>query len=504
MLVVVLGAFESIGTKTTRAHDQAIAGLEACERLVFLASRLTILDDDFTNPYDLPGHPPQEARATFNHLKARFGLGVAQLKQRVVTPAERTSVDDLERAYGSYVQLTDRIQALSSRGSFDAARRLYYQKDADAADHLSRALRSLMRSFRAQRVASTRMMQEELRRMEGLAILGGLLSLLLGVMVALNLARAISRPVLELEQASKRLATGASPEPPSREADAILELRSLRATLEESARQVARKADLEAAVRELQALSKLKNQFVSSVSHELRTPLSSIVGYSEFLEEEIGGNLSDEQKVFVREIREGAGRLARLVDDLLDFARLEGLSFSLSCQPDDLNRVLGEVVSSLEPQAHQAGVSLQLEAAKELPIFAFDRRRIGQVAINLVGNALKFTPRGGKVVVSVSRDEHAARIVVRDTGIGIAPGDLPKLFQKFYQVDPSNTRERGGVGLGLSISKALVEAHGGQIGVLSQPGVGTTFWFSLPLARAATSVGAPALPGVENWDAPSP
>jgi signal transduction histidine kinase len=230
----------------------------------------------------------------------------------------------------------------------------------------------------------------------------------------------------------------------------------------------------------LQEIDRLKTDFVNTVSHELRTPLTSIRGYAEFLEDRIGGELSDDQSGYVTEIQENTRRLQRLVDDLLDFAKLEAGTFRLAPAGMDLCDVVREVMTSIQPIARVSGVRLD-HTGCETPLWlTADAGRLEQVLINLVGNALKFTPAGGAVRVEVRREPQSVWVGVHDSGIGISPEQQAHLFDKFYQVDNTSTRAQGGAGLGLSISKALVEAHGGTIGVESEPGRGSCFWFTLP------------------------
>lgn len=234
--------------------------------------------------------------------------------------------------------------------------------------------------------------------------------------------------------------------------------------------------------QQLKELDELKSQFVNAVTHELRTPLTSIRGYAEFLEDGIGGPLSEQQLEFVSAIQHSSLRLQNLVDDLLDFARMEAGTFKLRYSQANLCTKIHDITHSLRPQADEAHLALSVECP---PIEIWmDPQRIGQVLTNLLFNAIKFTPEGGGIAVRASVDGDFARCEVIDTGIGIGHEDQQKLFQRFSQLDMSNTREAGGTGLGLSISKTLVEAHGGQIGVESEPGKGSTFWFTLPLRRA--------------------
>ncbi|GEM_PF-1651789 len=246
-----------------------------------------------------------------------------------------------------------------------------------------------------------------------------------------------------------------------------------------------RNAELSLANQHLKELDRLKDDFLNAASHELRTPLASIVGYSEFLEDGLGGPVSGEQAEYIGEIQKGARRLQRLVDDLLDFARLEAGSLNLDSHDSDLKQTISEVITSLVPQAKEGGVTLTMELPDESLNQRMDPRRIEQVLLNLAGNALKFTPQQGRVTIVARRVPGGCRVEVRDTGIGIPQNLLPLLFEKFFQVDPTSTRSYGGTGLGLSIAKAVVEAHGGEIGAESAEGLGSLFWFTLPGPESA-------------------
>lgn len=240
-----------------------------------------------------------------------------------------------------------------------------------------------------------------------------------------------------------------------------------------------------AALQASQELDRLKTQFVNAVSHELRTPLTSIIGYAEFLEDHVGGPLTSEQEEFVRQIQWASSRLEALVDDLLDYARIQAGTFKLKLEQADLGLKTKEVVDSMQPLAEQAGISLEL-SVPDFPLWSyFDPGRIAQVFTNLIHNAIKFTPEGGKIQVRAFIQSDRVVGEVEDTGLGIRPEDLPKLFKPFSQLP--NGSNRGGTGLGLSICKTLVETHGGTIGARSTPGKGSLFWFSLPRNHASGS-----------------
>jgi signal transduction histidine kinase len=256
-----------------------------------------------------------------------------------------------------------------------------------------------------------------------------------------------------------------------------------------------RGAQLDAQNQRLRELDELKTQFVNAVTHDLRTPLTSIKGFGEFLEDEVGGPLSPEQKGFVRQIQQSSRRLEGLVNDLLDFARIEAGTFHLRLVRADLGAQVRDNVESVQPLFRDAGVALSLSLPEDSLKAWIDPQRIDQVLSNLLSNAAKFTPPGGRVTVRLLAGPDALRCEVEDTGVGIAPADFDKLFRRFSQLQAGNAK--GGTGLGLSISKAIVEAHGGRIGVESEVGRGSTFWFTLPHPPAEP----PDLPGARPVDA---
>jgi PAS domain S-box-containing protein len=237
----------------------------------------------------------------------------------------------------------------------------------------------------------------------------------------------------------------------------------------------------------LRTADRYKDEFLSVISHELRTPLNFITGFASILDDEVAGPLNDMQHEYIGKILTGSDRMLSLVNNLLDMSRLQAGKLNLFREDITFEPLVSEVVDSLKPLADERRVTLttQIEASRELQA---DPHRILQVLTNLVDNAIKFTPQGGTVrVKAYVRDMSVPELVteVSDTGEGIAPEDLAKLFQRFQQADMSSTRKAGGTGLGLSIAKALVEAHGGTIGVRSEPGNGSTFWFTLPLPSNA-------------------
>ena len=227
-------------------------------------------------------------------------------------------------------------------------------------------------------------------------------------------------------------------------------------------------------ITELKKLEQVRQDFVANVSHELRTPITSIKGFTETL---LDGELTDEKTVrnFLTIILNESDRLQMLVQDLLDLSKIERQEFRLDYTNFDLNDLMAEIDRLFARKAEKKSLRFKTTYAdKEINVWA-DEHRVKQIFINLISNAIKYTPEGGSVEVIVSEDETCACIEVKDSGIGIEEKEIPRIFERFYRVDRARSRNSGGTGLGLAIVKHLVEAHNGKMEVKSRPGVGTSF-----------------------------
>jgi len=251
-------------------------------------------------------------------------------------------------------------------------------------------------------------------------------------------------------------------------------LRDQRRSLVREAQRVALLADND----ELRSLDMLKDQFIATVSHELRTPLTSIRGYLELLLSET--DLAEKHRKLLAIVDRNSDRLLRLVGDLLFFAQVDAGKLSLTLAPMTVDEIALDCVQSLKPVAAEKGIELVLDLQPTPPVNA-DGARIAQVLDNLVGNAIKFTS-SGKIELRLRPTDDSVLIEVADEGAGISAEDQTRLFNRFFRSAYAADQAVAGSGLGLAISKALVEAHGGTIGVDSKSGVGSTFWVRLPYA----------------------
>jgi signal transduction histidine kinase len=279
------------------------------------------------------------------------------------------------------------------------------------------------------------------------------------------------------------------------------------ASIRESFRDLQEKnGKLQEAYDRLKELDRLKSNFLATVSHELRTPLTSIIGYSEMLAEGIAGEMSGEQKDFVRTIHEKGEQLLELITGLLDLSKLESGTLAMRRSDVAVDALIADVVQTVSPTARKRGVNVVGEVDAALPKLWADPARLRQVLLNLTDNALKFTPVGGTVaigaratsvdvappddeggVVLLRSKQTAIELRVSDTGIGIPDVEKQKVFDAFYQVDSSSTRQVGGTGLGLSIVKRLVEGHDGRIVIQDNQPKGAVFVVTIPCRRATLS-----------------
>jgi signal transduction histidine kinase len=267
----------------------------------------------------------------------------------------------------------------------------------------------------------------------------------------------------------------------------ILQLRSaLQAanrTLEGRVRE--RTAELEEALHRLSELGQMKANFVANISHELRTPLTHIKGYLELMVTDSLGPLTDQQRHALQVSQKASDRLENLIEDLIMFSLASRGEMTVRQEPVDIRRLANLAVKNAGQKAEERGVAIQLVAKEQLPMVQGDSEKIMWVLNQLVDNAVKFTPSGGRVMVSLKEEStNTVMVVVTDTGIGIPAHRLQEIFEPFHQLDASSTRKAGGTGLGLSLVRQIVDAHGSLLDVRSVEGKGSTFKFPLLVATA--------------------
>jgi len=320
--------------------------------------------------------------------------------------------------------------------------------------------------------------------------------LTLAIATSVLLARRLVRPIESIQTAAAKIGSGSLNQrievPSNDELGALAEeFNRMAAQLEESYSSLEQKvqertqelatalSDLDEKSRELEAASRHKSEFLANMSHELRTPLNAILGFSQVLRERLFGDVNEKQAEYLDDILTSAHHLLALINDILDLSKVEAGQVELEVAPFSLREALEGGLVMVRERATSDGVQVALTALPDADVVTGDERRIRQVIFNLLSNAVKFTPAGGAVDVSAARANGEVRVSVADTGPGIAAADHERIFEEFQQTE-AGVEQREGTGLGLALSKRLVELHGGRIWVDSELGHGSTFVFTLP------------------------
>jgi signal transduction histidine kinase len=456
-----------MGTNEERLANVGVGMLVNAYDLALASTR----EDQAERDYLATGDPGALARR--DEAAKAFDAALAQLEPLIDNPGvERPMLQELR-------QLEDRYRAHLS--ALAPGRNAYLYRNGPMKEHLEIMRRAQafvevqqrdLENYHQAVFTTKRYSKQDLAAIALVTVLA-----MLGV--ALFIMRRAAVPMRDLTSAAARVSRGDySAQVPVRYPD---EFGGVAQAFNTMLGQVAKHIE---EARRSKEVDRLKQDLLNTASHELRTPIATIVGFAEFLEDGLGGELDEAGRAYVREIQEGAGRLQRIVDDIIDFARVEAGTFHIVAQDAELGALVRGEVASMVPLAHRARLELACNVP-DAPVRArVDAKRVGQVLLNLIGNAIKFTKPGGRVDVALEVRGRDAVVTVKDTGIGVSEAHLGRIFEKFYQVDPSSTREYGGAGMGLAVCKALVEAHGGTIGVHSQPGQGSSFYFTLPISAA--------------------
>ncbi len=324
----------------------------------------------------------------------------------------------------------------------------------------------------------------------GAAIPGIILAVLL-ILVTYTVLRRIVQPISALKEGVLKIGSGdldhridiksgdEIEELASEFNHMAMELKNFYTQLEDKVK--LRTVELERSNKALEKANRLKSEFLANMSHELRTPLNSIIGFSEIMIDQIYGDLNKKQSKFMENIHKSGIYLLELINGILDLSKVEAGKVKLNLSVFQIAQALKEVLNIIKPLAAKKNIIISYSIEKGINEVSADRLKYKQIMYNLLGNAIKFTPSGGSVTVSVTREGNLLSTSVIDTGIGIKDDDVNKIFESFRQADGSTTRDFGGTGLGLTLTKQFVEIHGGEISVRSRVGEGSIFTFTIPL-----------------------
>lgn len=314
-------------------------------------------------------------------------------------------------------------------------------------------------------------------------LLAGAIAAVIALVMARWLARGMTQPLRDMAEASRRMETG----------DYSTRVHT---TTRDEVGQLA--AAFNRMSGEFENLEASRRDLVANVSHELKTPITAIRAHLENLLDGVEQPDPEILEVMLAQ----SERLGRLVEQLLDLSKLESGEVPLRREPVSLAPLVAQVMSEIEVACTDRDVDVSSDLPEDLPTIEADRERVHQVIFNLVDNAVRFTPEGGEVRIEAHRHNGSVEVSVADTGVGIPPEALPRLFERFYRVDPARAREDGGTGIGLAIARSVVEAHGGTIRAESDPGHGSVFTFDLPVSRPASrQAPVPRAPESDNQEA---
>jgi len=391
-----------------------------------------------------------------------------------VPPTDETQV--LSRIHADYVQVSGQLANLR----FDDETGDYRLNDVefDEIFTLTGDATTLADDVNAASASLFQQDQESYLSSQHLFIAVAAASAILAAILAFVLSRVLVGPIRKMDTQLASIASGdfsGHVDVPNRD-----ELGALAANLNRMTDELGR------LYRELEAASKHKSEFLANMSHELRTPLNAVIGFSEVLEGRLFGELNDKQAEYISDIHTSGRHLLTLINDILDLSKIEAGRMDLQVTPVVLTDLVRNSVALLRERATRQKIALTLDVEPTIGVVDADERMVKQVLFNLLTNALKFTPEGGRVSLAARGNENEAQISVRDDGVGIAAADLDRIFQEFQQVGTSHLQE--GTGLGLAISRRFVELHGGSLRVESELGRGSTFTFTLPRTQRTGAV----------------
>ena len=387
-----------------------------------------------------------------------------------VDPAAARKITGSYRIF--YAIAGDTAAAVGQSGGAFQVKRILRQADAFATS-LTADLGRLARQTRARTDAVVAADHRSFETSRNLLIGVGAASLLLAVVLGLILSWSVVAPLRRTEERLEEIGAGNFAQ--------RLEVANRDEIGRLAARVNSTSDELQRVYRELEVASQHKSDFLATMSHELRTPLNAIIGFSEVLHEQMFGELNERQLAYVDDVLAAGKHLLSLINDVLDLAKIEAGRMELELSEVAVPEVLRSAVSLHGERASREGVELALTTEPEEITITADERRVRQVVFNLVSNAVKFTPSDGRVDISARTEDGHVEVAVADTGPGIAAEDRKRIFEEFEQTDEGRKAE--GTGLGLPLSRKLVELHGGRLWVESEPGRGSTFRFTLPLEQ---------------------
>jgi signal transduction histidine kinase len=389
-----------------------------------------------------------------------------------VTLDEVELFEKISVQHDKLVELINQVVELTREGKVQEAMELRLKKVVPIADSLERLTNEIVNRAEASMIAKIDETSEAYEDSRWVVIWFGVGSMALALLLGYAISASIVEPVRKIEEHLGQIASGdfsGKVAVPNRDELGTL-ARNLNSMNEE----------LNTLYEQLEAANRHKSEFLAHMSHELRTPLNAIIGFSEMLKEQYFGELNEKQMEYAIDIHSSGKHLLSLINDILDLSKVEAGRMELDVAEFDLPMAIENALTLIKERAARHGIELALKIDEELDCFMGDERKFKQILVNLLTNAVKFTPEGGNISVAAGRNDGVVQISVADTGVGIAPEDQGRIFEEFRQARGDVTRKAEGTGLGLTLTRKFIELHGGKIWVKSELGKGSTFTFTLP------------------------
>jgi signal transduction histidine kinase len=470
-IVALLIALGAVGLYTLSGVNQRTEELIRSERKI--AAYRQVQHDTTSQLYSISSALlVSDERTLDSALRQLNQFGYDLERLQFVAKDEIKLLGKVREEYDRFIAVVTRVVELIRGGHVDEAREAQLKEARPLANRLERLTNELVNKAEADVVAGIEASGEAYRTSQKFVVAFALGAIVLALILGRTISLSLIGPIREIDGRLNEIASGDFTQ--RVKVGNRDEFGALAANVNRTSEQL---GDL---YRQLEAASQHKSDFLASMSHELRTPLNAILGYAELLVDGIYGVLPDRPRGVLERIQNNGRHLLALINDVLDIAKIEAGQLTLTLENYALPEVVRSVVTATEPLATAKGLKFTAEVQDDMPMAHGDARRVSQVLLNLVGNAIKFTDEG-EVEIRASAASGQFVLTVRDTGPGIADADQERIFGEFQQIDNSNTRQKGGTGLGLAISKRMVEMQGGMISVDSAPGRGSTFRVVLPV-----------------------
>ena len=486
-MVVLLIAVGAVGLRVLSEANRRAEELVKLQRKI--AAYRQIQHDTTSQLYSVASAflVPDERtlEATLRQLN-QFGYDLDRLQ--FVAKDEVELLSQVREDYDQFIQVVTHVVELIRGGKVAEGRELHLTQAGPLADRLERLMNQLVNRAEAGMVASVEASHNAYLTSRWVVIMFAVGSIGLALLLGYAISWSLIGPVKRMDVRLKQIASGdfsQRVEIPNRD-----ELGALAANLNRMNEELGR------LYQQLEAASRHKSQFLANMSHELRTPLNAILGYTELILDNIYGEVPKKVREVLDRLEKSGRHLLGLINDVLDLSKIEAGQLTLALTDYSMREVVQTVVSAVESLAAEKTLALKVTVPPDLPLGKGDERRLTQVLLNLVGNAIKFT-EVGEVRVQATASNGAFLVSVSDTGPGISEADQQKIFEEFQQADGSSTRKKGRTGLGLSIAKKILEMPQGRIWVESSPRKGSTFWFTLPVRVERQMEGHGSAPYVE-------